>query len=157
MWKSIGDKFKMGVAVGPNGPPPTGQKAAGVGPNCLGLLTSSKNKDQAWQVLKEHVSQDAGVQKVLYGAGAPGGRPDAYDDPKLIEAFPGVKVVKYQLGFGWQENLPWNLRGREMTAAVQSTLDNVWLNKMTPDEGVDATIKKMEEVLKLSDVRTEKA
>jgi hypothetical protein len=44
-----------------------------------------------------------------------------------------------------------------MTAAVQSTLDNVWLNKMTPDEGVDATIKKMEEVLKLSDVRTDKA
>jgi ABC-type glycerol-3-phosphate transport system substrate-binding protein len=157
MWKSIGDKFKMGVAVGPNGPPPTGQKAAGVGPNCLGLLNSSKNKDQAWQVLKEHVSQDAGVQKVLFGAGAPGGRPDSYDDPKLLEAFPGVKVVRYQLGFGWPENLPWNLRGREMTAAVQSTLDNVWLNKMTPDEGVDATIKKMEEVLKLSDVRTDKA
>ncbi len=97
------------------------------------------------------------MQKVIFGAGAPGGRPDSYDDPKLIEAFPGVKVVKYQLGFGWQENLPWNLRGREMTQAVESTLANVWLNKMTPDEGVDATIKKMEEVLKLTDVRTEKA
>jgi ABC-type glycerol-3-phosphate transport system substrate-binding protein len=157
MWKSIGGKFKMGVSVGPNGPAPTGQKAAGVGPNCLGLLNSSKNKDQAWQVLKEHVSQDAGVQKVIFGAGAPGGRPDSYDDPKLIEAFPGVKVVKYQLGFGWPENLPWNLRGREMTAAIQSTLDNVWLNKMTPDEGVDATIKKMDEVFKLPDVRSEKA
>lgn len=157
MWKSIGDKFKMGVAAGPVGPAPTGQKAAGVGPNCLGLLNSSKNKDQAWQVLKEHVNQEAGVQKVLFGAGAPGGRPDSYNDPKLIEAFPGVKVVQYQLGFGWPENLPWNLRGREMTAAVQSTLDNVWLNKMTPDEGIDATIKKMEEVLKLADVRTEKA
>jgi ABC-type glycerol-3-phosphate transport system substrate-binding protein len=156
MWKSIGDRFKMGVVAGPVGPAPTGQKAAGVGPNCLGLLNSSANKDAAWQVLKEHVSQEAGVNKVLFGAGAPGGRPDSYDDPKLIEAFPGVKVVRYQLGFGWPENLPWNLRGREMTQAVQSTLDNVWLNKMAPDEGVDATIKKMEEVLRLSDVRTEK-
>jgi ABC-type glycerol-3-phosphate transport system substrate-binding protein len=157
MRKSIGDSFKMGVVAGPNGPAPTGQKAAGVGPNCLGLLTSSKNKDQAWQVLKEHVSKEAGVEKVFFGAGAPGGRPDSYDDPRLIGEFPGVKVIRYQLGFGWQEHLPWNLRGREMTAAIQNTLDNVWLNKMTPDEGVDATIKAMDEVFKLPDVRTEKA
>ncbi len=156
MAKSIGDKFKLGVAAGPKGPGPEGRLAAGVGPNCMGLLTSSKNKDAAWDVLKMHTSQDAGVQKVLFGAGAPGGRPDSYDDPKLIEAFPGVKVVKYQLGIGWPENLPWNLRGREMTNAVQQTLDNVWLDKMKPDEGVDATIKAMEAVLKLTDVRQDK-
>jgi sn-glycerol 3-phosphate transport system substrate-binding protein len=156
MAKSIGDKFKMGVAAGPKGPAPDGRSAAGIGPNCVGLMSSSKNRDAAWEVLKLEVSQDAGVQKVLFGAGAPGGRPDSYDDPKLIEAFPGVKVVKYQLGLGWPENLPWNLRGREMTNAVQQTLDNVWLNKMTPDQGVDATIKAMEDVLKLTDVRSEK-
>jgi len=156
MQKAIGDKFKMGVVAGPMGPAPDGRKAAAVGPNCVGLMTSSKNRDAAWEVLKLEVSQDAGVQKVLQGAGAPGGRPDCYDDPKVIEAFPGAKVIKYQLGFGWPENLPWNLRGREMTNAVEQTLANVWLNKMTPDQGVDAAVKAMEDVLKLTDVRQEK-
>src|SRR5258708_27412427 len=98
MAKAIGGKFKMGVAAGPKGPGPTGRPAAGVGPNCCGLLTSSKNKDQAWEVLKAHTSQDAGVQKVIQGAGAPGGRADSCSDPKLIEAFPCGKVVTYQLG-----------------------------------------------------------
>ena len=119
-------------------------------------MASSKNRDAAWEVLKLECSQDAGVQKVLFGAGAPGGRPDSYDDPKLIEAFPGVKVVKYQLGLGWPEVIPWNLRGREMSTAIEQTLGNVWLNKMTPDQGVDATVKAMEDVLKLPDVRSEK-
>jgi multiple sugar transport system substrate-binding protein len=156
MAKSIGGKFQMGVAPGPKGPPPDGKLAAGVGPNTMGLLSSSKNPDVAWQVLKLHTDKEAGVQKVLFGAGAPGGRPDVYDDPRLQENFPGHKVLKYQLGIGWPENLPWNLRGREMTTAVQQTLGNVWLNATSVDQGVDATVKAAEDVLKLTDVRKEK-
>jgi ABC-type glycerol-3-phosphate transport system substrate-binding protein len=153
MAKSIGGKFKMGVAPGPKGPAPDGKLAAGVGPNTMGLTTASKNPDVAWQVLKHHTGKEAGVQKVVFGAGAPGGRPDVYDDPRLQENFPGYKVLKYQLGIGWPENLPWNLRGREMTNAVQQVLGDVWLDKVKVDEGIDKTIAAMEDVMKQSDVR----
>jgi ABC-type glycerol-3-phosphate transport system substrate-binding protein len=122
----------------------------------MGLATASKNPDVAWQVLKLHTGKEAGIQKVLFGAGAPGGRPDIYDDPRLQEGFPGAKVLKYQLGIGWPENLPWNLRGREMTTAVQQTLGNVWLNTVPVDKGIDDTIKAAEDVLKLTDIRKEK-
>jgi ABC-type glycerol-3-phosphate transport system substrate-binding protein len=155
MFASIGNKFKMGVAAGPVGPAPTGRSSAAPGPNDMGLLNASKNKEIAWEVLKLHVSQDAGVQKVLSGAGAPGGRPDCYEDPKLLEAFPGAKVVKWQLGFAWPEWLPWNLRGREMTVALEQNLQNVWLNSVAVDAGIDKTIKAMEDVLALTDVRKE--
>ncbi|MFH1086831.1 MAG: extracellular solute-binding protein, partial [Chloroflexota bacterium] len=147
MLQEVGDRFKIGTAVHPTGP--AGLAGAIFCVNTLGITSNCKNKAEAWQALTMHCGHDAGVQKVLYGAGSPGGRYDCFSDPEIIKRFAPAKLLMYQMDHTHPDPLPWNWRCDEFRAALTQNLDNIWVGKATVDEGVDQTIKALNDVLKL--------
>ncbi len=75
-------KFPMGIALFPKSPQGRrGTQASGSGVG----LTNTKNQDAVWQWLKFATDKDNGIEQVFGGAGSPGGRTDAWNDPKLLK------------------------------------------------------------------------
>ena len=115
----------------------------------LGLASSSKAIDQAWEFLKFATSQESGVQKDLQGWGAPGARPDVYNDPRLQAANPVYKLAAIAMETcGLQAN-PYNLRDTEMNSVITNEMDKIWLNQVDVATGLKNTQAEVQKVLDL--------
>ncbi|MBN1401825.1 MAG: extracellular solute-binding protein [Anaerolineae bacterium] len=150
MLLEVGDRFQIGTAT--HGTGPAGVAGAIFCVNTLGITNNCKHKTEAWQALAMHCGHDAGVQKVLYGAGSPGGRYDCFDDPEIIRRFAPAALLKYQMDHTHPDPLPWNWRCDEFRSALTQNLDTIWVGDTTVDEGVDKTVAALEDVLKLEEL-----
>ena len=102
-WKRPGQtvlKFDVGVAVWPKGP--TGRRGSNASGSGMGLV-SSRHQAASYEWIKFITSKEVGViGAVSGGAGTPGGRTDAWNDPRLL-AFDPVyaNLIKaYPQGIG---------------------------------------------------------
>lgn len=147
MLLEVGDRFEMGTAVHPTGPGGVAGSIFCV--NTLGITNNCKHKSEAWDALAMHCGHDAGVQKVLYGAGSPGGRYDCFEDPEIIKRFAPAALLQYQMDHPHPDPLPANWRCDEFRAALTQNMDEVWLGNIGVDEGIDKTVAALNDVLKL--------
>jgi multiple sugar transport system substrate-binding protein len=133
----IAGKFKYGAAVLPKGP--TGVMGNHSQSDLVGVTANSKNPDVAWQIAKFMTARDIGIEKVSLNAGGPGARPDAQSDPGLNDKMIGLKEFQAVLKEGrkpFPEPKPWNVRAQELNDAFGQNTDPIWLDKVTPADGM---------------------
>lgn len=147
MLLEVNKRFEMGVAVHPTGP--AGVAGSIFCVNTLGITNNCKHKTEAWDALAMHCGYEAGVQKVIFGAGSPGGRYDCFADSEIQKRFPPANLLMYQMDHPQPDPLPWNWRCDEFRAAFTQGLDEIWVGKASVDEAIDKTIAALNEVLKL--------
>ncbi|MBI3973111.1 MAG: extracellular solute-binding protein [Chloroflexi bacterium] len=141
MHQRVEVRFKWSVALLPPGP--TGRRPALTTPHNMGITTQSKAVAEAWAFLKSYTSKEAGVDKVLDGAGVPGGRPDSWNDPRILSGVPEYKVVARAFEYAKPEHAPANFRGLEASAAIDRELQPVF----NGTEGVEAGLARASSVL----------
>jgi ABC-type glycerol-3-phosphate transport system substrate-binding protein len=143
----VKDRFGWATVLLPEGPPPKGQRAA-VSATHVGSISSlSENPEATWKFLKFMASYESGVDKVLFGAGAPGARPDCYSDPKLLQNAPEYEVVAMAMSVARAEHTPANLRGAEMSTTFNNEMGDIWLNEVGVEEGLEKANQALQEVL----------
>jgi len=144
----VAGKFKYGAALLPKGP--TGVMGNHSQSDLVGVTTNSKNPDVAWQVAKFMTAKDIGIEKVTLNAGGPGARPDVQSDPGLQEKMIGLKEFQAAVKEGrkpFLEPKPWNVRTQELNDAFGQNTDPIWLNKVTPADGMQKVHQEAQKVL----------
>jgi multiple sugar transport system substrate-binding protein len=144
MHTRIQGRFKWSVALLPPGP--NGKRPALTTPHIMGITGQSKNVADAWAFLKSYTSNEAGVSKALDGAGVPGARSDAWNDPRIATDVPEYKIVARAFEWAKPEYAPANYRGLEYSGAIDSELAPVFKGQDGLDSGVlkaSATIQKI--------------
>ncbi len=91
------------------------------------LLKTSKAPEAAWEFVKFLNTKEAGVRIAELGS-VPGGRPDVWDDPKLM-ANPSHAVFAEIMKTIDPLLLPANFRNQEIFQVVDNILAPVWLNE----------------------------
>ena len=142
----IGDKFKWGVFILPDGP--GGNRGATSFGNTTSVTTQAKQPEAAWKFLQYICTHEVGVQKVLMGSGSPGARPDVFTDPRLTTPYPWFKVGDKVMKEAVAPNIPWNERTTEVQAAIPQIEDEIWLNKIGPEDGATKLQQTIEGILK---------
>ena len=144
----IANKFKHGAALIPKGP--TGVMGNHSQSDLVSVTANSKFPDDAWQVVKYMTAKDIGIEKVALNAGGPGARPDVQSDAGLQEKMIGLKEFQAALKEGrkaFAEPKPWNTRDQEINDAWNQNMDPIWLNKVTPAEGLKKVHAEVQKVL----------
>jgi multiple sugar transport system substrate-binding protein len=143
--REVGDKFTWNAAVLPAGP--RGDRGAQITTHVGSITCASKQPQAIWEFLKFLSSHESGVDKVLEGAGAPGARPDCFEDPKVLENNPEFKSVALAMKLGKPDVIAANLRGTEVRKAIDMEFGDMWLNKQSPEEAADRVSKAVQQVL----------
>jgi multiple sugar transport system substrate-binding protein len=144
----VAGKFKYGAALLPKGP--TGVMGNHSQSDLVAVTANSKNPDIAWKVAQFMTAKDIGIEKVALNAGGPGARPDCQTDPGLLEKMIGLKEFQAALTEGrkpFQEPKPWNTRSQEFNDAVGQNTDPIWLNKVSPADGMKKVNDEAQKVL----------
>jgi len=87
---------------------------------------------------------------VSLNAGGPGARPDVQSDPGLNDKMIGLKEFQAVLKEGrkpFPEPKPWNVRAQELNDAFGQNTDPIWLDKITPAEGMKKVSDAAQKVL----------
>ncbi len=148
MYKRVEDAFEWAVALLPAGP--TGQRGALATPHIYGITANSQAREAAWEFLKSITGHEAGVVKVLEGAGAPGGRPDCWNDARIKEFAPGYEIVAQAFDYAWPERTPANFRGIQVANAIDQNLANIWTGNAAVEEGAQTADEAAQAVLDMS-------
>lgn len=144
----VGDRFKYGAALIPKGP--TGVMGNHSQGDLVAPTAQSKVPDAAWEVVKFMTAKDIGIEKVYLNAGGPGARPDVQGDPGLQEKMIGLKEFQAALKEGrkaFAEPKPWNVRDQEINDVWNQNMDAIWLNKVSPAEGMRTVHTEVQKVL----------
>lgn len=142
----IKDKFKWGVFPMPPGP--AGNRGATTFGNTTSVTTQAKEIPASVDFLKLITSKEAGVEKLLMNSGSPGMRPDVFGDPKITEQFPWFKVSNKVTAEMKAPYIPANLKTAELQSLVPQVESEIWLNKVTAEEGVKKLNAAIDELLK---------
>ncbi len=94
-----------------------------------------------------YTSKDAGVDKALGGAGVPGGRPDAWNDPRILSGVPQYKIVARAFDYAKPESAPANTRGLAASGAIDRELQPVWAGTEAIDAGLTRASTILQNVL----------
>ncbi len=143
----VGDKFEWGVFILPKGPGGTSRGATTFG-NVTAITSQAKQPAAAWKFLQYITTHEVGVQKVLMGSGSPGARPDVYQDPRLTGPYPWYKVGHIVMEEAVAPIIPWNVRTTEIQSAVPQVEDEIWLNKIGPEDGAVKLQQTINDILK---------
>ena len=138
-------KFKWGIFPIPAGP--GGDRGTNTNGNTAHVSAQAKQPEAAWQFLKYISSQEAGVTKLLMGSGSPGARPDVYQDKKVTDAYPWYTVGHKVMSEAKPPRVPANVRISEIMSAVPQVEDQIWLNKVGPEEGAVLVQKTIQDIL----------
>ncbi|HLH74692.1 MAG TPA: extracellular solute-binding protein, partial [Chloroflexota bacterium] len=145
MYKAVDNKFKWTVALLPIGP--SGARGAEAIMHLEGISSKTKYRSQSWEFVKSLCGHEAGVEKVLDGAGAPGGRPDCWTDPRIIKTTPEYAIVAKAFVFAQPDHPPANFRGLEVSSVGEQNLAAIWTCKATVAQGAKTTNNAMQQVL----------
>jgi multiple sugar transport system substrate-binding protein len=141
----VGDRFQW--TVSPLPPGPNGTRGHDTTVHLLFITTLSEQAEAAWPFLKYMTNHEAGVQKVLQGAGAPGGRYDCVEDPELLEFLPQWASVARAFKDADPPHDAANRRTLEATQSVGNNLQNLWLNEIGVEEAVTKTHTELQAIL----------
>ena len=109
------------------------------------ILKNSKAPEAAWEFVKYLSTKEAGVRIAELGS-VPGGRPDVWDDPKLM-AKPSHVVFAEIMKTVDPLLLPANFRNQEVFQAVQNTLAPVWLTEKSLDDVLGDLTSSLQQIL----------
>lgn len=109
------------------------------------ILSQSKAQREAWEFLKFNSTKDAGIKIAQMGS-VPGGRPDVWEDPSLME-FPPHAVFAEIMKTIQPLVLPNNFRYNELFQIADNELDPVWLGEATIDDVIEGVRASMQDVL----------
>jgi len=135
--KQIEDRFPWSVSPLPPGP--TGARGHDTTVHLMQITSTSQNAEDAWPFLKYLTNYEAGVMKVLMGAGTPGGRFDCNTDKSVLEYAPQWAIVYEAFKDARPQYDAANVRTTEAAPTVENNLGNLWLNKWTVDEAISKT------------------
>jgi multiple sugar transport system substrate-binding protein len=124
MHHRVRETFRWSVALLPPGP--GGARGALATPHIMGITSQCKAVAEAWTFLKSYTSKEAGVDKALDGAGVPGGRPDAWNDPRILAGVPQYTIVARAFEWARPEHAPANFRGLEASSTIDRELQPVF-------------------------------
>ena len=133
MHTRIQGRFAWDIAMLPPGP--GGQRAALTTPHVMGVTAQSRQVADAWGFLKSYTSKEAGVVKALDGAGVPGGRPDAWNDPRILSGVPQYKTLAQAFAWARPERAPANFRGLEVSGLIDKELAPVLAGQEAVEAG----------------------
>jgi ABC-type glycerol-3-phosphate transport system substrate-binding protein len=138
----VKDKFKWSVAPPPVGP--SGKHETQVSSDGVGISKTTKNPNEAWEVIKAYASKEHGVKRHLAGLGSPGSRYDVWTDPEFKQAQPLLSTIIYNALINPQTApplRPWshpaNGRYFETDSTLTNILQDVWLGKKSPKAAAD--------------------
>ena len=123
--KQIGDKFQI-LAV-PNAKGPTGIAGSDYEVDAYSMVATTKNKDQAWELIKWLTDQESGIRLGEIG-GTIGGRDDVYNAPRITKD-PIRKVFADVMAKAMATRPVFNTRMEEYEKTMQQMLDQIWLGK----------------------------
>ncbi|HZQ98953.1 MAG TPA: sugar ABC transporter substrate-binding protein [Chloroflexota bacterium] len=131
--------FKWGMSVAPKGP--KGQRGSLSQADVMGATKFSKTPDVAWKLVKGLCSKEAGIilgkQQGGSKSATPGGRPDVYESPDLLN-LPFPEDVQKNTMFAMQNAEPFtqpaNYRGPEIQRAIDPLYQELILDKSKADK-----------------------
>lgn len=123
--KQIGDKFQIFATTNAKGP--TGIAGSDYEVDAYSMVASTKNKDQAWELMKWLTDQESGIRLGEIG-GTIGGRDDVYNAPRITKD-PIRKVFSDVMAKAMATRPVFNTRMEEYEKTMQQMLDQVWLGK----------------------------
>lgn len=147
MHHRVRETFRWSVALLPPGP--QGRRGALATPHIMGITSQSRAVAEAWTFLKSYTSKEAGVDKALDGAGVPGGRPDAWHDPRIVAAVPQYTIVAKAFEWARPEHAPANFRGLEASGTIDRELQPVFAGTEDVGAGVLKAAEALQRVLDL--------
>jgi multiple sugar transport system substrate-binding protein len=129
--------FKWGMSVAPKGP--KGQRGSLAATDVVAMTKFSKTPDLAWALLKHITSKEAGIalgKQTGARSATPGGRPDVYESPDLLN-LPYPEGVQQNTMIAMKEAEPYlqpdNFRGPEVQRAIDPLYEGLVLGKNKPD------------------------
>lgn len=128
--KQIADKFEF-FAV-PNAKGPAGVGGSDFEVDAYAVVSSSKHKDEAWELVKWLTDQESGIRLGEIG-GTVGGRQDVYTSERLLKD-PIRKVFADVMANAQATRPVFNTRMDEYEKTMQQMLDPVWLGKEKPTQ-----------------------
>jgi len=111
------------------------------------MTTLTKYPEHVWRYLEWLGGQWFGVESHLQGFIGPGGRRDTWGDPRVIESFPLAAELVVLLETAEALQSPWNLRQQECHTTYKAIVDDLLLDKMTPEEAGQAVTKEIDKIL----------
>lgn len=138
-----GGKFKWAVLPPPVGP--SGKRETQVSSDGYGMTAASKNKDQAWEVVKLYGSREHGFNRFKLALGSPGSRYDIWGSDDFKKEFPTLGGLIWDTLVDPAKNpplRPWNHpqngRFQEADTAINNILQDVWIGAKKPAEAAAA-------------------
>jgi ABC-type glycerol-3-phosphate transport system substrate-binding protein len=92
---------------------------------------------ESWEWIKWITNRDNGVLQVAGGAGSPGAREDVWSDPRLAQISPLYGLIQRTFKTPGPTHLPWNETYFELTALVNTRLNDLWDGR----SGLSATVQ----------------
>lgn len=145
--QQIGDRFKIDCVLLPKGP--TGKRGSQGHVDMWGMYSKTKYRDEAWELHKWFGNKDTAMRLAgLDQAGIPGARPDAWNDPQVVNR-PMFKVFK---DFVEKEGpdvlaLPWNLRMLDWQRLNERLLDPIWTGTQPVNQLVSSIMGELQTFL----------
>lgn len=145
--QQIGDRFRVDAVLIPKGP--TGKRGSQGHVDMWGMYAKSKHRDEAWELHKWFGNKDTAMRLAgLDQAGIPGGRPDAWNDPSVVNR-PMYKVFK---DFVEKEGpdvlaMPWNLRMLDWQRLNEQSLDPLWTGEKSVDQVIAGALGPLQTLL----------
>jgi multiple sugar transport system substrate-binding protein len=132
------DKFQWGMSLAPKGP--KGQRGSLAQADVVGVTQFSKVPELSWAFIKLMTNKESGIilgKQTGAKSATPGGRPDVYESPELLNLKmpPGVQentmiAMKEAEPF----TQPANYRGPEIQRAIDPLYESLLLDKHKPDK-----------------------
>jgi ABC-type glycerol-3-phosphate transport system substrate-binding protein len=129
-------------------PGPSGSRGATTFGNTTSLTQQAKEPAGAFEFLKYIVRHEVGVEKLLMGSGSPGARPDVFQDKRVIEKYPWYAAGHKVMLEAKAPPIPANAKTSELQALVPQIESEIWLKKVSAEEGARKMAAAIDEVLK---------
>jgi multiple sugar transport system substrate-binding protein len=142
--KVIGDKWTFSAV--PNAKGPTGVSGSDYEVDAYSVVAPSKNKDQAWELVKWLTDQESGIRLGEIG-GTIGGREDVYNAPRITKD-PIRGIFAKVMANAMATRPVFNTRMEEYEKTMQQMLDPIWLGKEQPNkEYIDKVADSLQKIL----------
>ena len=128
--------FEWGATIAPRHTG-TGTRGTMFGGGALSISKQTKLVAESWEWIKWITNKDNGVLQVAGGAGSPGARDDVWGDPRLAQINPIYGLIQRTYKTPGPTHLPWNDTYFDLTALVNTKLNDFWDGKT----GLSATVQ----------------
>ena len=148
--ETIGDRFQYALRLFPNSPEnPRGYQAF---VECFSIASQSEYPTEAFDLITQLTSTEAGVEGVLSSSNQPTARKSVWEAPELAELLDPI----FQDALQWMIDVPGpfphpsNLRFQELQDTWANTSPELFYGELSFEEGMQAVQDACQEIMELS-------